>query len=155
MKLYLEYLAVTIFAIFIGSQVTEGALLVPFWQSLSSSEFYEYYNQFGPGIGRFYTVLTMLAAVIPLVYSIYYKKKNASSFKFAVISTIFAILFVSSFCLYFKGTNELFYQGAFSKEALKKELVTWSYWHWSRILIEIISLSFLIFAFIKDRKITD
>lgn len=155
MKHFFEYLATTIFAIFIGSQITEGALLVPHWQSLSAEDFYSYYNQFGPKIGKFYTIITILAAIIPLVYAIYYRKIKAKSFKFAFISALLAILFVSSFYLYFKGTNELFYQGAFSEEDLKKELVTWSYWHWSRILVEIMSLVFLNLAFIKDRRIKD
>lgn len=62
---------------------------------------------------------------------------------------MFAILFVSSFYLYFKGTNELFYEGAFNHNELKRELEIWSYWHWSRIIIEIFSLIFLTLAFIK------
>lgn len=149
MKQFLLYLSIVIFSIFIGSQITEGALLVPYWQSLSSTDFYTYYKDFGPSIGQFYTVLTIISALIPVVLSIYCRKKHANAFKLALISSFFAILFVATFYLYFKGTNELFYQAAFSDAALKAELVTWSYWHWGRIVIEFISLFFLIRAIIK------
>lgn len=146
MKQFLLYVLVVIFSIFIGSQITEAVLLVPYWQSLSATDFYAYYNEFGPSIGRFYTVLTIIAALIPIALSIYCKKINSVAFKLAISSSFFAILFVASFYLYFKGTNVLFYQAAFSDVALKNELITWSYWHWGRIIIELISLIFLILS---------
>ena len=149
MKQFLLYSSIVIFSIFIGSQITEGVLLVPYWQSLSSTDFYAYYNKFGPSIGKFYTVLTILAALMPIFLSIYCKLINSNALKFALISSFFAILFVSSFYLYFKGTNELFYQAAFNDRELKNELVTWSYWHWGRIIIEFVSLVFLILSLIK------
>ena len=149
MKHLLLYFAVALFSIFIGSQITEGVLLVPYWQSLSAANFYSYYNEFGPSIGQFYTILTIIAAVIPICLSIYSKKINPKAFKFALGSSFFAVLFVASFYLYFKETNELFYQAAFSEADLKSELITWSYWHWGRISIEFISLLLLILSIIK------
>ena len=153
MKQFLLFFSVTIFSIFIGSQITEGALLVPYWQSLSSNNFYSYYNEYGPFIGQFYTVLTIGAALIPIVISIYCKSNNSNALKFALISSFFAILFVSSFYIYFKGTNELFYQAALNDVELKNELVIWSYWHWGRIFIECLSLVFLILSLIKIQNI--
>ncbi|MGB1242517.1 MAG: hypothetical protein ACPG49_08350 [Chitinophagales bacterium] len=149
MKQFLLYSSIVIFSIFIGSQITEGILLLPYWQSLSSTDFYSYYNKFGPSIGQFYTILTIIAASIPIVLSIYCKLINSNAFKFALISSFFAILFISSFYIYFKSANELFYQAAFSDMELKTKLVTWSYWHWGRIIIEFISLTFLIISLDK------
>lgn len=149
MKQFLLYSSIVIFSIFIGSQITEGVLLVPYWQSLSSTDFYSYYNKFGHSIGQFYTILTIIAASIPISLLIYCKRINSNAFKFALISSFFAILFISSFYIYFKGANELFYQAAFSDIELKDELVTWSYWHWGRIIIEFISLVFLIISLDK------
>ena len=149
MNQFFHYSSIVIFSIFIGSQITEGVLLVPYWQSLSSTDFYSYYNAFGPSIAQFYTVLTIIAALIPISLSIYSKKINAMAFKLALSSSFFAILFVSSFYIYFKETNELFYQAAFSDVELKNELITWSYWHWGRIIIEFISLIFLILSLNK------
>lgn len=146
MKQFLSFLLVAIFSIFIGSQITEGAILLPYWQSLTPNNFYSYYNEFGPSIGKFYTILTIIAALIPIAVSIYYKAINSKALKFALISSFFAILFVSSFYIYFKDTNELFYQAALSDNDLKNELIIWGYWHWGRISIECLSLVFLILA---------
>lgn len=149
MKQFLAYSAVAIFAIFIGSQITEGVLLVPYWKSLSTQEFYTYYNQFGPSIGRFYTILTITAALIPVSISIYCRRINSSALNLALISSFFAILFIACFYIYFKGTNELFYQAALSDLELKKELITWNYWHWGRIVLEFIALLFLMLTLMK------
>lgn len=149
MKQLLLFIAIAIFSIFIGSQITEGALLVPYWQSLLSSDFYSYYDEFGPTIGSFYTVLTIIAALIPISVSIYCKAINSKALKYAAVSSILAVLFVSFFYLYFKDTNELFYQAALSEVELKNELLVWSYWHWGRIFVECLSLLFLILAINK------
>lgn len=153
MKHFLLFFSVTIFAVFIGSQITEGALLVPYWQSLAAKDFYAYYKAFGPSIGKFYTVLTIMAALIPVFTSIYCKLIRSKALRFALISSFLAVLFVSSFYIYFKGTNELFYQAALSDAALKNELITWSNWHWSRVFVECLSLGFLILALVKIQDI--
>ena len=149
MKNQLNYYLIAIFSIFLGSQITEAIILVPYWQSLSTSDFYSYYQDFGPSIGRFYTILTIIAALIPIALTIYYFQSKASSLPFSLISALFAILFVSCFYAYFKGTNELFYQSAFNEIELKNELITWSKWHWGRVVLEGLSLFFLILAVTK------
>ena len=151
-KEYLLFFSVAVFSIFIGSQITEGALLLPYWQSLTADNFYAYYNEFGPSIGKFYTVLTIIAALIPVATSIYCKINNDKALKVTFLSSFFALLFVASFYIYFKGTNELFYQAALSDHELKNELVIWGYWHWGRIVIECLSLVFLIIALVKLQK---
>ncbi len=143
------YFLVAVFAIFLGSQITEAVLLVPYWQSLSAADFYIYYHAFGPTIGRFYTILTIIAAVIPIALSVYMVRTKAPGSRLAIISAVLAVLFVACFYVYFKGTNELFYQSAFSANELKSELITWSQWHWGRVGLECFSLLFLILALDK------
>ena len=146
MKNHLKHYLVAVFSIFLGSQITEGFILVPYWQSLSASDFYSYYQSFGLSIGRFYTILTIIAALIPIVLSIYYFKVKSSGLTFSLISSLFAILFIACFYIYFKDTNELFYQSTLDEIDLKNELIIWKKWHWGRIVLELISLLFLIFA---------
>lgn len=148
----LSSLLVATYAVFIGSQITEGVLLVPYWQSLTANEFYDYYAVFGPSIGQFYTVLTIIACLIPVIITFIFFSKKSEAKSLAGLSAIFSILVIACFYIYFKGTNDAFYQEAFSAEDLTTELVTWSTWHWSRIGLEIVSLIFLILAFDKDKK---
>jgi len=152
MKSFLRYVLIAFFAIFLGSQITEGALLVPYWQSLSTENFYSYYNSFGHTIGKFYTVLTIIAAFIPLGVLIYCFLKKSKGLFSALFSTFFAVLFIASFYIYFKGTNSLFFESALSEIELQQELITWSYWHWSRVSIEFLSLLFLILTFSRIEK---
>lgn len=152
MKSKLNYFLIVVFSIFLGSQITEGMLLVPYWQSLSPSDFYTYYQDFGPAINRFYTVLTILALIIPIGLSAYFSRTKSSGLTFSLISSFFAILFVSFFYIYFKETNELFYQSAFDGDDLKNELITWSKWHWGRVILESLSLLFLILAVANRRR---
>ncbi len=149
----ISYYLIALFAIFLGSQITEAVLLVPYWQSLSPSEFYSYYQEFGPAINRFYTVLTITALIIPIALSGNYYRSKSSGLTLSLISVFFAILFVACFYIYFKGTNELFYQSAFNEDDLKNELITWASWHWGRVVLESISLLFLVAAVVKGKRI--
>ena len=151
MKNQFNYFLIAIFSLFLGSQITEAIILVPYWQSLSASDFYLYYLNFGPSIGRFYTILTIIALIIPIGLSVYHIRTKSASLRYSIISAIFSTSFVACFYIYFKGTNELFYQSAFSENDLKVELVTWSQWHWCRIVLESLSLFFLILAVAKRK----
>ncbi len=149
MKKQFNYFLIAIFAIFFGSQITEGILIVPYWQSLPTSDFYSYYAEFGPAIGHFYTILTIIALLVPMALAVVNFRSKTFHLFFSIASIIFAILFVSCFYVYFKGTNELFYQSAFSAIELKSELIIWSNWHWGRVGLESLSLVFSILAITK------
>lgn len=151
MNTNLKYILVVIFSVFLGSQITEGVLLVPYWQSLSSSDFYNYYQAFGPAIGTFYTILTIAAALVPVFLAIYFFRTKSEGLTYSLISCLFAVLFVACFYVYFKDANELFYNAAFDETNLKNELITWSRWHWGRVIIECLSLVYLILAIGKNR----
>lgn len=152
MKQFLLNSLIAIFSIFVGSQITEAVLLVPYWQSLSATEFFAYYSKYGASIGRFYTILTVISALIPVGLCFYCKSRNSKAFNFALISSFFAILFIAAFYIYFKSANNLFFQAELSETALKEELLLWNTWHWGRIILEIISLIFLMLSIGKIRR---
>jgi len=143
----LIFISIAIFAVFLGSQITEGYLLVPYWKSLTATEFHDYYSQFGPIIGQFYKVLTIIAVLIPISASIYSFTKKSKALKLSITSTFFASLVILVFFTYFKETNQQFYSGALNDVQLKAVLETWTYWHWVRVLFEVLSLIFLILTF--------
>jgi len=41
-------LSVGFLGIFLGSQITEGVLFVPYWKALSPKEFFELHQNYGP-----------------------------------------------------------------------------------------------------------
>ncbi len=147
MNRILGFFFITLFSIFLGSQITEGCLLVPYWKTLSTTEFYEYYSQFGLIIGRFFTALTILAALIPIGISIYCFQKKSGALTYALISSFFTFLGIALFYMYFKDTNQQFFDANFNASQLKYELNIWGYWHWIRVILEFIALIFLMLTF--------
>ncbi len=147
MNRVLAYFSIAIFAIFLGSQITEGALLVPYWKTLSAPEFYHYYFEFGKTIGSFYTVLTLIAALIPVFVCMYCYLKKSAGLRYSIIATFFTFSFIAVFYIYFKGVNQQFYNATFNAIQLKSELNTWGNWHWFRVFLESLALTFLILTF--------
>ncbi|MEE9364497.1 MAG: hypothetical protein V3U92_18000 [Cellulophaga sp.] len=146
MNRILGYFFIAVFSIFFGSQITEGCLLVPYWKTLSTAEFHEYYSQFGLIIGRFYTILTIIAALIPICISIYCFYKKSRALTFSLISTFFTFSCIALFYIYFKDTNQQFSDANFNASQLKSELEIWEYWHWGRVILEFLALIFLILS---------
>lgn len=131
--------------------MTEGCLLLPYWQSLTTADFYDYYAQFGPRINRYFAVLTIIAALIPILICTYCLYKKSDAFKYSVASALFAILFVTLFYIYFKDANQQFFDAALNAKQLQSELITWGYWHWLRVLLEFLSLGFLMLSFTEKK----
>lgn len=152
MNRFLLFSLIAVFSIFLGSQITEGALLVPYWKSLTALDFYTYYADFGPKIGRFYTLLTIAAVLIPLGVSVYCFAKKSKALVYALTATIFALLIILLFYVYFKGVNQQFYQAAFTNDELHNVLLKWEFCHWARVVIEFLSLTFLSLTFSKLLK---
>ena len=144
MNRILAFFFITVFAIFFGSQITEGFLLVPYWKTLPATEFYEYYYQFGLIIGKFYTILTIIAAMIPFCISIYCFYKKSQALTYSLLSSFFTFLCLALFYIYFKDINQQFFDASLSASQLKNELETWEFLHWVRVIIEFIALIFLI-----------
>ena len=141
------FISITIFSIFVGSQITEGCLLVPYWQSLDADEFYQYYINFGPAINGFYTILTIASVLISVGTSVFCYFRKSPAFRFSLVSSVFALLIIVLFYAYFKGINQQFYQSAFQEDELSAVLKTWKLLHWIRVAIELVSFGFLLKAF--------
>ncbi|CAL2090505.1 hypothetical protein [Tenacibaculum sp. 190524A05c] len=146
MNRILHFISIAIFSIFLGSQITEGILLVPYWKSLTTSAFYKYYSDFGPDIGKFYTTLTIISVLITLSVFYFCAIKKSSALKYATLSTFFSLLVILLFYVYFKEVNQQFYQSDFNEKQLQIELNNWSNWHWLRVFFEVLSLVFLTLA---------
>lgn len=144
-----KLVCISVYATFLGAQLTEALLMVPHWQSLSAEVFYAYYAEFGPTIGKFYTILTIIASLIPLVVAIRFQWKKVEGARYAMASAFCALLVIVAFYVYFKGANASFYEKALSEGELAQELIVWSYWHWGRVFLEGASLIFLMLTFGK------
>ena len=147
MNRFLSYTLTSIYALFIGTQITEAVILVPYWKSLNASKFYSYFTVNGPAIGTFYTVMTIIAVLIPLGILVFSRSKNQKVLLSTSLSVLFSLLVIVLYYSYFKRINQQFYATAFNIQQLPAILKRWELWHWIRISFELLSLSFLIQTF--------
>jgi len=139
-------LTVGVLGIFVGAQITEGVLFVPYWKSLSSKDFFELHKRFGQKIYQFFAPLTIIATIVPITTAIYAMSIDAEGKHWALLSGVFTLSFFSTYYLYFKSANKKFAEASISEEELPAELVRWGKWHWGRIYLQLIALAFALVA---------
>ena len=125
--------------IFLGTQVAEAALIVPYWKGLSSDEFFAFYKNYGKKLHQFYSPLTIASTIFPTIsfaYSLFDKSKTDI---LMWLMLIFSFLFFSTYFIYFKDANLSFAERTITNEALSNELVKWGTWHWTRVFCEAVA----------------
>ncbi|MFT5998383.1 MAG: hypothetical protein ACI81P_000836 [Neolewinella sp.] len=132
-------LSTGILGIFLGAQIAEGVLFVPYWKALPPKDFFELHQTFGKKIHQFFAPLTIVATLVPLLTVAYGFFTNVSSQLPLVLMGVFTILFFSTYFLYFKKANKLFAEARIPYENLPAELNKWGNWHWGRIVFESIA----------------
>ena len=117
--------------LYAGALLTEGAVLVPYWRTLSAEKFYELHRDVGPRLFRYFAPLTaiavgaaVLAAVLP---------DSVSTARWIAAGLCVAALL--SFFVYFRRANAQFARHSLSEEDLTVELQRWAVWHHGRTLL--------------------
>lgn len=138
----LHLLSAAILGIFVGAQICEGALFVPYWKSMHPKDFFEMHKIYGKKIHQFFAPLTIAATIIPIVTAIYAVTHAIDGYLFSLLMGIFTFLFFITYFIYFKEANNRFAEESITYEELPKELNRWGKWHWSRIGLELIAFIF-------------
>lgn len=128
-----------ILGIFLGAQICEGVLFVPYWKSMQPKDFFEMHKIFGKKIYQFFAPLTIVATLIPVNTAVNAMLNMTNGFIFSLLMGIFTLVFFSTFYLYFKKANKSFAEGNLSDAALAIELNRWGNWHWGRIVFEFLA----------------
>ncbi len=123
-----------ILGIFLGAQIAEAVLFVPYWKFLSAKEFFELHKVFGKKIYRFFA--PTLIPLLTVAFGLYTNRYNGLAI---VLMGIFTLLFFSTYPLYFKNANQKFADASISHNDLPAELNKWGNWHWLRIVFEFIA----------------
>ena len=145
----LNVLSVGILGMFLGTQICEGFLFVPYWKSMKPKDFFEFYKAFGRKIHQFYEPLTIVATIIPVLAAMYAVTNNINGFILSLLMGIFTIIFFSTFFIYFKQANKSFAEASISDKELPNELNRWGKWHWFRVGLESIAFIFSLLALIQ------
>lgn len=132
-------LSVGSLGIFLGAQIAEGVLFVPYWKSLAPKDFFKLHQTYGDKIYQFFAPLTIVSTVLPLftvVYSMFTDMRGQLSL---ILMGLFTLLFFSTYYLFFKKANKQFEEASISNEQLPAALNKWGNWHWARIVFEFIA----------------
>jgi len=124
----LHVLATLVLGLFAGSLLMEGALLVPYWRTLSSSEFFGRHGEFGPRLYRYFFPLTNAAVWLACLSAGFSGLANG----YRNAAAVLCLCAVATFFLFFKQANAAFAARALSDAELPRALTRWAAWHWAR-----------------------
>jgi hypothetical protein len=133
--------------IFLGAQIAEAFLIVPYWKKLQPDKFFDFYKTNSSRLNKFFSPLTILATASTLIAVINLLIFQSSEQTILIMIGISTLIYFSTYFIYFKKANRRFVNQTIAHNDLSVELVKWEKWHWGRIIFEsiafILSLSIL------------
>ena len=142
-------LSVGILGVFVGTQIAEGALFVPYWKELSTTDFFSLHKTYGPKIYKFFAPITIAATFIPVGAAIFSIVTKAEGQVASIVTAALCLMFFFMYPLYFKKANKSFAEASLSEAELPLELIKWGKWHWARVYMELAAFTGSIVALLQ------
>lgn len=114
-----------------GALLTEAAVIIPWWRTLSADAFLAWYAANTSRLFQFYGTLEMVAAVLVLVAA------GLVRDRYFVVALVLSLVVLAMFPLYFQRANESFESAKVAASVLPAVLARYATWHWLRTLIGI------------------
>lgn len=118
-----------------GALAAEGAVLVPYWQSLTPRDFFAWYADNAARLLRFFGPLEAVAALLALAAAVLGSLSSARSEESLWAAAILALGVLLAFPLYFQKANSSFERASLAEDELPAELRRWAQWHWVRTVL--------------------
>jgi hypothetical protein len=125
--------------IYAGAMLTEGFVLVPYWQSLPSAEFFAWYEANDARLVGFFGPVTELAALLALGSAFAAFVTRHRGRWLALGAAALTIVCVSMFFVYFADANARFSAASIPPESLAAELARWAAWHHTRTVLVVVA----------------
>jgi hypothetical protein len=143
-----QALATCLLGVFVGSLVAEGALLVPYWQTLDADQFHELHHFFGPRLYRFYAPLTIGATSVAVLAGGLQAVSRKEGWMLSSAAAVCALAMIAVYFLFFSAANAAFAAGTTSPDELPVALRSWARWHWFRVAMGLVALMLSIAALV-------
>ena len=137
----LANLAVLALGLTAGALLAEGALLVPFWQSLAPEAFLAWYAGNASLLFNFFAPLEIASAVLALAAAVVYRFRRRSGTGLLAVAAALALVILVAFPLYFKDVNASFAAGTIDPAEVPAELARWAKGHWIRTAMAIVAFA--------------
>lgn len=132
--------------VFLGANLAEAALLVPFWRSLDAPAFYAWYAANDQRLLGFFAPLTTACALLLLLATAVALAVGHPGRWAAVVALLLVIGAAAMFPLYFRGANARFSAAAIAAADLPGALAAWAAWHHVRIAVVSAALAAALWA---------
>ena len=137
----LRALSVAGLGVFVGSMLTEGFVLVPYWRSLPASDFFTWYAANDSRLLGFFGPITAMAALVTVAAAGLSLWARDSGRWFALVAAVLVVAVVLMFSLYFHQANASFAAATIGAQDLPAELDRWARWHWARTALSLGALA--------------
>jgi hypothetical protein len=119
----------------VGALLAEGALFVPYWQTLNTDVFYALHKVYGPKLYRFFAPLTVAPTVLSVAAALVSISVTDSGRWVTLAACILFLMAASTYSLYFRQANAQFAAATLNGDALSLELAKWERWQWVRVVL--------------------
>ena len=143
--------AVLLLGVTAGAMMAEAALLVPYWQSLQPSEFFDWYASNAGRLVAFYSPIEVASAVVALAVALAHTLQSQRGAGMWWVAAALSVGVIAMFFIYFKDANESFANRTVADDAFAATLATWAQWQWARVALGCMAFLASILA-IRDRK---
>jgi hypothetical protein len=146
------FITVLILGVTTGAMLTEAAIIVPFWLSLSPSEFFDWYAKNQAALVNYYSPLEIWSSVLSLLSSILMFITKHNGKWSMVLCTTFSILVILTFFIFFKDANAAFSARSIEVGKLTLAITTWGSWQWFRVGLGLGAFSFGLYSYQSNKE---
>jgi uncharacterized membrane protein len=136
--------------VYAGAMLTEGLVLVPFWQSLAPPDFLAWYAANDARLLAFFSPLTIAVALVTLLSTAAAMLAAQESRWLTFVAMVITHLAVASYFVYFEAANASFSAATIAPEAVPAELVRWATWHHARTLLSLVAFACTLLCIRRD-----
>ena len=122
-----------------GALLAEGALFIPYWRSLSAPSFYALHKDWGNRLYLFFAPLTTASTVAAVAAAVVTMIQGGPGRWASLLAGLASLSLVAIYFAYFEGGNARLAEADMKSAELAEELARWERWHWTRVLVGIVS----------------
>ena len=136
----LQLVAAACLGVYAGAMLTEGFVLVTWWQSIAATDFLAWYAANDGRLLAFFQPLTTITGVASLLSAVASFWTRHPARWLAAAASALTLVAIAMFFVYFEAANANFSAATIAAEAVPAELERWGIWHHTRTVLSVVAL---------------